>query len=40
MGCPSRLVVTHDELVSAFDEVLPTLRERAQPVLIDVRIEP
>jgi benzoylformate decarboxylase len=40
MGCPSKLVVTHDELVSAFEEVLPTLRERTQPVLIDVRIEP
>jgi benzoylformate decarboxylase len=40
LGCPSKVVVRYDELVDAFDEVLPTLRERAQPMLIDVRIEP
>jgi benzoylformate decarboxylase len=38
MGCPARRIVTHDELVGALDELLPTLRARATPLLLDVRI--
>jgi len=40
MGCESRLIVTHEELLATLDEVLPTLRERQKPLLIDVRVKP
>lgn len=39
MGCPAQLVVTHDELVRTLDEVIPRLRDRTQPLLVDVRVE-
>ncbi len=38
MGCPSRRIVTHDELLAALGEVLPTLRTRSEPLLLDVRL--
>ena len=39
-GCPGRRISTHDELVSAFDEVVPTLASRTEPELLDVVIAP
>ncbi len=39
-GCPARRIATHDELVEALDEVVPTLAERAEPLLLDVAIAP
>ena len=39
-GCPARRIATHDELVSALDEVVPTLRTRTEPLLLDVEISP
>jgi benzoylformate decarboxylase len=38
LGCPARRVERHDELIAALDEVLPTLSDRAEPLLLDVRI--
>ncbi|HEY7019284.1 MAG TPA: thiamine pyrophosphate-binding protein [Gaiellaceae bacterium] len=38
LGCPSRRIETHDELTSALDEAIPTLHERREPLLLDVRI--
>jgi benzoylformate decarboxylase len=39
-GCAARRIRTHDELLSALDEVVPTLRERDEPLLLDVEIAP
>ena len=39
-GCPARTLTTHDELTRALDEVVPTLASRAEPLLLDVAIEP
>lgn len=37
-GCPAVRVTTHDELVGTLGDVLPGLRERSAPLLIDVRV--
>jgi benzoylformate decarboxylase len=37
-GCEARRVVTHDELVAALDEVVPTLADRTTPILLDVAV--
>jgi benzoylformate decarboxylase len=39
-GCPARRIATHDELVAALDEAVPTLADRDEPLLLDVEIEP
>ena len=39
-GCEARRIETHDELVAALDEVLPTLASRQTPLLLDVVIAP
>ncbi len=39
-GCEARRIGTHDELVAALDEVLPTLASRQTPLLLDVVIAP
>jgi benzoylformate decarboxylase len=39
-GCPSTRVQTHEQLLSTLDGVIPTLRERQQPLLIEVSIAP
>ena len=39
-GCPARRIVTHEELVETLDEVVPTLADRDEPLLLDVVIEP
>ncbi|MGZ8692963.1 MAG: thiamine pyrophosphate-dependent enzyme, partial [Gaiellaceae bacterium] len=38
--CPARRVTTHDELLAALDEVIPTLAGRDEPLLLDVVIAP
>ena len=38
LGCPSRRIVTHDQLLATLGEVLPTLRTRSEPLLLDVRL--
>jgi benzoylformate decarboxylase len=39
-GCPARRIATHDELVAALDEVVPTLAGRHEPLLLDIAIAP
>jgi len=39
-GCPARTIATLEELTSTLDEVVPTLAEREEPLLLDVRIAP
>jgi benzoylformate decarboxylase len=39
-GCAARRITTHDELTEALDEVVPTLAEREEPLLLDVVIAP
>jgi benzoylformate decarboxylase len=39
-GCEARSVDTHEELVAALDEAVPTLAGRTSPLLLDVRIAP
>jgi benzoylformate decarboxylase len=39
-GCPARRVTTHDELLAALDETIPTLAGREEPLLLDVVIAP
>lgn len=39
-GCPARRIRTHDDLVASLDEIVPTLRERAEPLVLDVEVEP
>jgi benzoylformate decarboxylase len=38
--CPARRVTTHEELLAALDEAIPTLAEREEPLLLDVVIAP
>jgi benzoylformate decarboxylase len=39
-GCPARSVETHDELLETFDEVLPSLALRDEPLLLEVSVAP
>jgi benzoylformate decarboxylase len=38
LGCPAERVTTHEELTSALDAVVPTLRSRREPLVLDVRV--
>jgi benzoylformate decarboxylase len=39
-GCASRRIESHDELIAALDELVPTLASRDEPLLLDVAIAP
>ena len=39
-GCPAERITTHDALVRALDDIVPTLAARSEPVLLDVVIAP
>jgi benzoylformate decarboxylase len=39
-GCPAKRVTTYDELVAALDDVVPTLRSRKEPLVLDVQVAP
>jgi benzoylformate decarboxylase len=39
LGCPATRVQTHDELLGVFDEVVPGLAERREPLLVEVVVE-
>ena len=39
-GCPATRVRTHEQLVSTLDEVIPTLRDRRRPLLLEVAVAP
>jgi benzoylformate decarboxylase len=38
LGCPARRVETYDELITALDEIVPTLAERHEPLVLDVAV--
>jgi benzoylformate decarboxylase len=38
LGCPAVNVTTHDELLATFDEVLPDLAKRREPLLIEIAL--
>jgi benzoylformate decarboxylase len=38
LGCPAQRIDTHAQLIGALDEVLPTLRHRTHPLLLDVQV--
>ena len=40
LGCPAARIETHDELLAQLDEVIPTLGERDQPLLLEVAVAP
>ena len=40
LGCPATRVETHAQLLAVFDEELPALAERTQPILIEVMVSP
>ncbi|MGX7672796.1 thiamine pyrophosphate-binding protein [Plantactinospora sp. DSM 117369] len=39
-GCPARRIRTHPELLAVLDEVVPTLADRTEPLLLDVAMSP
>ena len=39
-GCEARRITAHDELISSLDEVVPTLADRDEPLVLDVLVEP
>jgi benzoylformate decarboxylase len=39
-GCPAQRVSTPEELVDAFDAVVPQLADREEPLLLEVAVEP
>ncbi|HXV92986.1 MAG TPA: benzoylformate decarboxylase [Pseudonocardia sp.] len=40
LGCPARRAETHEEMVGALDEVVPTLTSRTEPLLLEVAVVP
>jgi benzoylformate decarboxylase len=40
LGCPARTVGDHDELLRTFDEVLPGLGGRDEPLLLEIAVAP
>jgi benzoylformate decarboxylase len=39
-GCQAKRIEKHDELLAAFDELIPGLEARTEPVVLEVVIEP
>ena len=39
-GCPAVRIEDHDSLIQTLDEVVPSLAQRRQPLLLDVRVSP
>jgi benzoylformate decarboxylase len=39
-GCGAERIATHERLLATLDEVLPGLRDRTEPLLLDVRVAP
>lgn len=39
LGCPNRVVATHAELIAVFDEVLPTLVGRTEPLVVEITVQ-
>jgi benzoylformate decarboxylase len=39
LGCPARRIESHDELIAVFDEVVPGLADRTEPLVLDIAVE-
>jgi benzoylformate decarboxylase len=39
-GCPARRIETYDELTATLDDIVPTLGDRTEPLLLDIVVEP
>jgi benzoylformate decarboxylase len=39
-GCEAKRIETHDELISTLDEVIPSLKARETPLLLEVVVQP
>ena len=39
-GCPAERITTHDGMLSALDEAVPTLADRDEPLVLDIRVAP
>ncbi|WP_460060520.1 thiamine pyrophosphate-dependent enzyme [Streptomyces sp. YKOK-I1] len=40
LGCPARRITTHEELTAALDEILPSLAQRSEPLVLDIEVAP
>jgi len=40
LGCPARRVDSYDAVLAALDAIVPTLAERAEPLVLDVAVVP
>jgi thiamine pyrophosphate-dependent acetolactate synthase large subunit-like protein len=40
LGCPATRATTHDALLAVLDDVVPTLRDRGEPLLLEVAVTP
>ena len=40
LGCPARRVSDHAALDSALDELVPTLEDRTEPLVLEVAVAP
>jgi thiamine pyrophosphate-dependent acetolactate synthase large subunit-like protein len=40
LGCPAVRVASHDELLTVLDDVVPTLSDRSEPLLLEVTVVP
>jgi benzoylformate decarboxylase len=40
LGCPARRLSDHAELLAALDEIVPSLADRTEPLVLDVVVEP
>jgi benzoylformate decarboxylase len=40
LGCPAERIETHEQLLARFDEVLPTLADRDEPLLLEIVVAP
>jgi benzoylformate decarboxylase len=40
VGCDARAIATRDELEATLDDVIPSLRDRDEPLLLEVAVEP
>ncbi|MFI6498228.1 thiamine pyrophosphate-dependent enzyme [Nonomuraea typhae] len=39
-GCPARRITAHDELLDVLNDVVPSLPDRTQPLLLDIAVAP
>jgi benzoylformate decarboxylase len=40
LGCPATRAENHDEVLAVLDDVVPTLADRTEPLLLEVAVAP